>query len=455
MSRRALLKGAAAASLLPGPSLAASPPVRDFRLIPKATRVPLVGAQHPDTLVWAYNATVPGPEIRVRQGERVRIAVDNALAEDTTVHCHGIRLPNAMDGVPHLTQAPIAPGKTFIYEFDVPDAGTYWYHPHMRSAEQVGRGLSGGLIVEERQPIRVDRDIVWVLSDWRLSPDAQIVGDFRNVHDMSHGGRIGNTVTINGKVLETFEVRSGERIRLRLINASNARIYGLRFEGHAPWVIALDGHPVEPHARERIVLGPGMRADLILDCAGSQGSRHRVIDDFYPRRAYHLLDIRYSGEPAYARATPPVPRLPANPVPEPDRSRAERHRVRFEGGMMGRMPMTRMREGMAWTVNRRPFPEHDRGHEPLLTLARGRSCVLELVNDTAWHHPIHLHGHAFRILTRNGRSEPREPWSDTVLLDPDTRAEIAFVADNPGDWMFHCHVLEHQASGMMAVVRVG
>jgi len=97
--------------------------------------------------------------------------------------------------------------------------------------------------------------------------------------DASHAGRVGNTVTVNGAIRDTFAVRAGERIRLRLINASNARIYGLRFEGHAPWVIALDGHPVEPHARERIVLGPGMRADLILDCAGSQGSRHRVIDD--------------------------------------------------------------------------------------------------------------------------------------------------------------------------------
>ena len=456
MRRRQFLRlaaGGAAAAL--GPRLAFSQSAaRRLRAAP--AQQSLVGAGNPKTEVWAYDATVPGPELRFRQGERLRAEVENLLPVDTTVHFHGIRLPNAMDGVPHLTQAPIAKdGGRFVYEFDLPDAGTYWYHPHLGSPEQVGRGLYGALVVEEREPPAVERDLVWVLSDWRLDRQARITGDFMSFMDASHAGRVGNTVTVNGAIRDTFAVRAGERIRLRLINASNARIYGLRFEGHAPWVIALDGHPVEPHASERIVLGPGMRADLILDCAGSQGSRHRVIDDFYPRRAYHLLDIRYSGEPAYARATPPVPRLPANPVPEPDRSRAERHRVRFEGGMMGRMPMTRMREGMAWMVNGRPFPEHDRSHEPLLTLARGRSCVLELVNDTAWHHPIHLHGHAFRILTRNGRPEPREPWSDTVLLDPDTRAEIAFVAANPGDWMFHCHVLEHQASGMMAVVRVG
>jgi len=135
-----------------------------------------LGTRPPATAVWAYNGTVPGPEIRVRQGERVRVAVENRLVEETTVHFHGIRLPNAMDGVPHLTQEPIRPGNTFVYEFDLPDAGTYWYHPHTNSAEQVWRGLSGPLIIEEREPIRVDRDVVWFLSDWRLSTRPSICG---------------------------------------------------------------------------------------------------------------------------------------------------------------------------------------------------------------------------------------------------------------------------------------
>ena len=139
-----------------------------------------------------------------------------------------------MDGVPHLTQPPIAPGETFVYEFDVPDAGTYWYHPHERSFEQVGRGLYGPLIVEEREPIQVDRDVTWVLDDWRLLPDAQISDDFGNFMDASHNGRVGNTVTVNGRILETFPVRAGERLRLRLINAANARIFALEFQDHRP-----------------------------------------------------------------------------------------------------------------------------------------------------------------------------------------------------------------------------
>jgi FtsP/CotA-like multicopper oxidase with cupredoxin domain len=294
-----------------------------------------------------------------------------------------------------------------------------------------------------------------VLSDWRLDREARITTDFMSFMDASHAGRIGNTVTVNGSIRESFAVRAGERIRLRIINASNARIYGLRFEGHEPSVIALDGHPVSPHKAERIVLGPAMRADLILDCVGAPGSRHRVIDDFYQRRAYRLLDIVYSNEGALRGTFAPVAALPANPVASPDLARAERHRVVFGGGMMGAMPSQREHRGMFWTVNGKVLPEGHDHPAPMLSLGRGKSYVMELVNDTSWHHPMHLHGHVFRVLTRNGKPVEGAEWGDTVLVDPDSRAEIAFVADNPGDWMFHCHVLEHQASGMMAVVRVG
>ena len=398
---------------------------------------------------------MPGPELRLRQGERLRVEVENRLGAPTTVHWHGIRLPNAMDGVPDVTQPAIAAnGGRFVYDFMLPDAGTFWYHPHLGAPEQVGRGLYGALVVEERDPPSVDRDLVWVLSDWRLDRNAAIVPDFGNFRDASHAGRIGNTVTVNGVLRETFTVRAGERIRLRLINAAAARIFALSFAGHAPWLLALDGHPISPRPEERIVLGPGMRADVILDCTQAPGTRHRVIDDFYPRQVYRLLDLAYSAEPPLSRTLGPPAPLAPNPVAEPDLARTTRHRVRFEGGMMGRMPIAREHRGMAWFVNGKPVAEHGHHGGPLLTLERGGSYVIELLNDTSWHHPIHLHGHAFRILTRNGVPHPDRPFVDSVLLDPESRAEIAFVADNPGDWMLHCHVLEHQASGMMGLVRV-
>src|SRR5688572_15055101 len=237
---------------LAGAALAASPYRSALgaprRLQAKTSRVPLVGGPYPETEVWGYEGLVPGPELRFRQGERLVIEVENLLPDATTVHWHGVRLPNAMDGVPHLTQAPIkAKGGRFVYEFALPDAGTFWYHPHLGSPEQVARGLYGALIVDEHEPPPVDRDLVWMLGGWRLDREARIVANFGNFMDASHAGRIGNTVTVNGALRESFEVFAGERLRLRLVNAANARVFALDLRGHQPLVIALDGHPVAPH----------------------------------------------------------------------------------------------------------------------------------------------------------------------------------------------------------------
>ncbi|HYE41654.1 MAG TPA: multicopper oxidase family protein [Ramlibacter sp.] len=461
-SRRRFVGGLAALSSAPLLSFAGSRLAdRDVRVLEATLEArpgsaQLVPPKYPATGVWAYNGTVPGPLLRLRQGDRLRVRVRNSLSEGTTVHWHGVRVPNAMDGVPVITQPTIEPGGEFLYDFTVPDAGTYFYHPHQRSYEQLGRGLAGALIVEERSPPKVDRDVVWVLGDWRLDPDASIRGGFGSFMDMSHNGRVGNTVTINGRVPGDFRVRAGERIRLRLINAATARIFALNFSGHRPQVIALDGQPVEAHEPEggAVVLAPAMRADLILDMSEAPDSRHVVRDDFYKQLAYELVTIAYGAEPAL-RSPPEEPvRLAPNPLSEPDLRSAERQEVLFTGGMMGNM--RGMRRGMAWAVNGVASGCGDgaSAFDPLFVLRRGRSYVLELVNETAWHHPIHLHGHSFRVLTRNGAPTRHREWLDTVLLDPRERAEIAFVADNPGDWMFHCHVLEHQAGGMMACIRV-
>lgn len=213
ISRRSVLSScvtAGIAALLPRNGQSGTPAVREYALVAAPSSASIVGTAVPQqTRVWAYRGSVPGPELRVRQGDRLRVRVENLLPEETTVHWHGVRVPNAMDGVPHLTQPPIAPGSTFVYEFDCPDAGTYWYHPHTRSFEQVERGLAGALIVEEPQPIAVDRDLVWVLDDWRLTPGAQISEDFGNMMDISHAGRLGNTVTINGQRRQCADLRLG------------------------------------------------------------------------------------------------------------------------------------------------------------------------------------------------------------------------------------------------------
>ena len=461
-TRRAFLASAAASlALAPfGGSLAAANPGLRLRAAPASVR--LVPEPYGRTPVWCYGGSVPGPEIRVRQGDRVRVVLDNGLAEDTTIHWHGLRLPNAMDGVPDVTQPPVRPGETFVYEFDAVDAGTFWYHPHVNSLEQVARGLYGVLVVEEREPaLRVDRDVTWVLDDWRMTQDAELADGFDNGHDMSHAGRLGNWATIDGSSPEEFAVRRGERIRLRLVNTANARVFGLEFQDHRPRIVALDGHPVAPHTPEggRVVLGPGMRADIVLDMTAEPGAKTPVIDAFYRNREYRLLDLAYAPEPL--RAEPPAwpVGLPPNPLPEPEIEGAVRHEMMFTGGAMGGAIMAEMGGRMGpvgprsfWFVDGEAAPQGPL--EPMLTLRQGQSCIISMTNATAWHHPMHLHGHAFRVLSRNGVPTARREWQDTVLMDPRERVEIAFVADNPGDWLFHCHVLGHQASGMKSMIRV-
>jgi FtsP/CotA-like multicopper oxidase with cupredoxin domain len=433
----AALAGCAARAQAPGAAQA-----REIRLEAAPARIGVVGKPYPDTDLWAYNGAFPGPVLRARQGERLRVRLVNRLPQETTIHWHGIRLPNAMDGVPHLTQPPVPAGGEFLYEFDLPDAGTYWYHPHFGSPEQLGRGLYGALVVEERTPPAFDRDLVWALSDLRLDREARVTADFNAPFDASHAGRLGNTVLVNGRVPDAFALDAGERVRLRIVNAANARIFRLNFEGHAPRVIALDGHPVAPHALAGgLVLGPGMRADLQLEATGEPGRRYAVTDDFFPRRAYRLADLAYTERRAPPRLLP-APQLPANPVAIPDLARAERVKLVLGGGAM----RPRQPQGL-WSINGQAMRGH--AHEPMFRLARGRSYVFEIENDTAWHHPFHLHGVAFRAL-----SEPHQPRRDTALIAPGARAELAFVADNPGDWMIHCHILEHQEAGMMAVMRI-
>jgi len=472
--RRDFLKASASLALagfLGAPRVAGAASANPAVLEAAPAAQQLAPAQYPATAVWAYNGVTPGPVLRVRQGERLRIALANGLpGQDTTIHWHGVRVPNAMDGVPHVTQPPVRPGERFAYEFTVPDAGTYWYHPHLASYEQVARGLHGALIVEEERPIEVDRDLVWVLADWRMTRHAAIQEDFNDLHDLTHAGRLGSVVTINGRYAREhpLAVHAGERVRLRLVNAAVARIFGLRFAAHRPVVVALDGQPVAPHplGERGLVLAPGMRADLVIDFDGKPGERHAIEDAYYPGDRAAVAEIAYADDlPRRAGKRGAVPRLPDNPLAEPDPARAERHELALQGGAMGALREARVRgevlpiqrmlreHHLAWAINGVAGKAH--GDAPLLELRHGRHYVLTLRNETGWEHPLHLHGHVFRVLTRNRAPVPHRPWRDTVLVGRHETVEIALVADNPGDWMFHCHTLLHQEGGMMGVIRVG
>ena len=216
-----------------------------------------------------------------------------------------------------------------------------------------------------------------------------------------------------------------------------------------------------------------MRADLVLDVTAAPDAKIRVTDRFFAQDAYALVDLAVAATPL--RDAPPdwPMELAPNPLPEPDLTRAQRHEVTFTGGMMGGMVerqmglagdgggmggmmgggmMNRLHDGGIWFINGVAAEGHIL--DPMLTLKRDASHVVAMTNATAFHHPIHLHGHSFRVLSRDGAPTVHREWQDTVLMAPRERVEIAFVADNPGDWMFHCHILEHQAAGMMGVIRV-
>ncbi|MEZ5933096.1 MAG: multicopper oxidase family protein [Alphaproteobacteria bacterium] len=417
--------------------------------------------------MWTFNGQVPGPAINAVQGERIRVVVRNDLTEPATVHWHGLRVPNEMDGVPDLTQPAIEPGEAFVYEFDLRDAGTYWYHAFFNGAEQTERGLYGALIVDERQQAGADRDIVWILDDWSLDEH----GRFRPFHDRmaaSHAGRLGTMVTINGRMDHIEPVRAYERIRLRLVNAANARTFGLKFDNQKPWVMAFDGQPVPPHRPpgDRVVLAAGMRADLFIDIPDRHWSTV-VIDDYFDgaHYAYDLARFTYSKTPPLRLAPLPEPTmLPANPIAEPNLADAERYQIVLDGGAAG-VPETDLSSGeklygketvgqeLYWSINGRGQDELSSAR-PLARLQLDRSYRFELINRTIFEHAIYLHGHKFRVVAREGRPEPHRPFRDTVLVGPKENVEIAFVADNPGRWLLHCSVREHQETGMTAVLAV-
>ena len=470
-SRRDILKSAGATltmMALPPASVAAAASVKlRASAFSQAIRA---GAR---TNVWGFNGSVPGPLLRMRKGETARIAVTNNLPPGnvTTVHWHGVRVPNAMDGVPQVTQDPISVGATFNYEFPLVDSGTFWYHPHQASFEQVARGMVGAFIVEEEKPIAVDREVVWVLNDFKVRPDGRQVEDFGRVEALGGGGRLGNVFALNGTQAgpgRRLELRQNERIRLRLINAATARIFLLDFRGHQPMIVAYDGQAVEPHplAQGLLPLGPGTRVDLVLDGTGEPGQSFPVVD----RRdqGYQIATIAYSRQPALrSRVLSDPIQVAPNALAEPDPSKASEHFILFEGGMLGKpaigmvdgkateMTEIMKKQGLYWTMNYVAEHENILHRTPLFSFSKGEHVVLKMVNETEFEHPMHLHGHFFRVLRINDRPTAHREWRDTVMVSPRGSVDVAFVADNEGEWMFHCHILEHAAGGMMGTITVG
>ncbi len=431
MNRRQFLACTAASVLLPATAGAATA----FRLKAGPVTARILPESEGLTPMLGFNGSSPGPELRFRQGDRVSVAFENGSGRRSAIHWHGIHIDNAMDGVPELTQAAVEPGATFDYAFDVPYPGTYWYHAHHRSWEQVARGLYGPLIVEEADPPAVDRDITVVLDDWRLERSGALHESFGNRHDFSHAGRMGNYARA---LFSTDAVRRGDRVRLRLINAATARMFPVRIAGGDGKAVAHDGMPLaEPAPIEELFLAPAQRTDVILDVAEPVSFALRTRDGFFP-----LGTIAVSGSNP-APIDGPVAPLSAPAIPTPDARAATRHILVMQGGAMGG------RHGGSdfWAFNDRSGVTD----APWRRFARGETARIALRNDTAFPHGIHLHGHHFHEIGEDGSLGH---YRDTTLVDARQSRDILCVFDNPGKWLLHCHTLAHQASGMKTWVEV-
>lgn len=463
ISRRDLIAGSSAFLALPAHAQEPAFTVLEAR----KARVALDPASKEETEVWCFNGEVPGPVLRVRQGQDVRVRFVNKLDEAFAIHWGGVRIRNAMDGVPDLTQKPVGPGESFNYVFTAPDAGTYWYHasgPNM--AEQVARGLCGVLIVEESEPPAVHHEYLAVLTDWKLDGQQQIascnIGGKRSFHtnaELMGPGRIGGLLRINAKPApEQFTAEPGTRVRLRIANLSTARIFSATFEGVNARVVGIDGQACgafEP-LRRTIPVGPGARFDVILDAPAQEGARAAVrmtgTDQTGggPDRDLIVFDLRgKTVAPAGPITNPPLnPALPA--IIRLDK--ATRLDINIEGGFANAQEAARPvvcapAGGSIWKLNGKSGKALS--ERPLFSVARGSSVSLGFINKTRVTQVVRVHGHVLRQL--HLLDDGWEPyWRDSLIVPAGKTVRAAFVADNPGKWRLGSGILEHAVSGFAA-----
>lgn len=434
-------------------------PVREYTLTAAPTTLPMFDGR--PLAVWAYDGQVPGPVLRATVGQPLRVRFTNRLTVPTTVHWHGVRVPNPMDGTPGVTQPAVQPGETFIYEFVPKDAGTFWFHPHVRSSEQVERGLFGVLIVDEPSPPPYSRDVVWVLDDWRLGKDGAIDPRFVTPHDLMHDGRWGSVVTVNGHLRETLEVRPGERVRLRLVNTANGRVFAPDFGGLQAQVIAVDGmYAARPLAATGFEIAPGNRLDLDVTIPGDGNGRTlQITDRFIARQPFPLAAIRIAGDPV---ATPTFPSPAHATVPEWTDALAVPPTHTLELNAQRGGPY-----GITWTLNGAAYVEPptadaavhaashaDHSHHGTIAFPRDRFLRVRFENASYRLHPMHIHGMFFKVLARNDVPVDEPYWRDTTLVHALEKVDVGMVPLDPGKWMLHCHVLEHAEAGMMTTVLV-
>lgn len=465
----------------PAPS-ASSGPVRPFTLTARTSTVDLGGVQVP---TWTYGEGVPGAEIRVGRGETLEVRLRNELPVDTSVHWHGLTLPNTMDGVPGITQPPVGAGGEFLYRFAADVPGTYWLHPH--TGLQLERGLYAPLIIEDPSDgDTYDEEWVVVLDDWLdgvgdATPEsmydelrAGMGGGHAGHMDMNGparsaspaasanpsagpggprmlmgassallGGDAGDVAyphyLINGRTPadpRTFRGRAGQRVRIRMINAGGDTAFRVAVGGHRMKVTHTDGIPVQPVTVDAILIGMGERYDVEIT----------LKDGAFPLAA--LAEGKNQLARALIRTSDQASAPPAGARPDElnravlrydQLAAAEGHALaRRSVDREHRVELTGTMGAYNWSINGKPFD----AAQPF-AVSRGERVRLAIANNSMMWHPMHLHGHTFQL---NGAG----PRKDTVAVPPGESVSCDFDADQPGTWMIHCHNSFHLEAGMMA-----
>lgn len=454
---------------------AAGPPMQvkaDYTLNVAAESYGPIGSPIEATLV---NGTFPGPEIRYREGDVFRVTVNNRLAVPTSVHWHGMIVPNYMDGVPGVTQAPMDPSASVFYEYPLRQSGTYWYHSHYELQEQTG--LAGPLIVEAKdEPYSYDHDVVVMISDWLDQAADTVVPQLRMEQPptaatkmrppgglaLPNGKPFGVDVYYPGYLMNgksnsepwSLKVRQGDRLRLRIINGSASSFYRMMLDGHQLEVIAADGQPVTPVTCDSLMLGAAERYDALVTIgasgsftlhAAALGTSDQVVGVIHTMPNPGPANTKppaFNGATCgfddYAAFKSPFPTtLPDGPIKT------------FNVELGGQM------KKYLWSMDGMYFPEiySPDGKATPFKINYGDRVRIRFTNSTMMYHPMHLHGHFFRVLAQAGKwDEPIAPLKDTVAVGPKQAIDIEFFADNPGRWFFHCHNMYHMLAGMARVV---
>ncbi len=403
--------------------------------------------------IWAYRdgamsgskASVPGPMLDVLQGNRVIVHFRNELPEETTVHWHGIRVPNLSDGT-SASQVPVPPGGTYDYEFVAADAGLYWYHPHMHGDVQVEKGLYAPARVRGDTTPAVVNDRVFVLDDVKLEASGEL-SDTTDALDLMLG-RQGNVLLVNGRAGGKLPVTRGTRERWRFVNSANGRYFNLSLPGFEFLVIGWDGGLLpEPYTTATLLIAPGERYDVLVDFVGAEGQtvpletlhhdRGHNVPDPGPQT---LLDLEFAEASSARPAALPDSWGTIAPLPVTNET-ASRLFV-----------LSEEEEGLPeprFFINGERFPDIT----PVLATA-DQLEIWEVRNDAEMDHPFHLHGMFFQVLDIGGVPAPHLGWKDTVNVPRQQTLRFAVRYDAPGRWMYHCHILEHAERGMMGELSV-